>query len=338
MLDDVSFAYGNVPVLDHVSLNIAAGELFLLLGPSGCGKTTILRLIAGFLHPLHGAVRIAGQDQCDVPTERRGLGMVFQNYALWPHLNVAGNIAFPLEIAKVPATERARRVDEALAMVSLAGLGSRSVGDLSGGQQQRVALARALVLRPRVLLLDEPLSNLDAKLRGELRQEIRRVCKAANVTGVYVTHDQGEALAVADRIALVLGGRIAQLGTPQELYERPLSRAVAAFLGEANILPATSLGSDRARCVLGDVNTHMTTALSAGAACTLMVRPEHLRIVAEGTPATLIGGDYHGVSATWEAQLGDQRLRLSESPPVRRQIGDRVHLAIAAGAAVALSS
>ncbi len=336
-LSGVSFAYGGTKVLAGVDLEIASGELFLLLGPSGCGKTTMLRLIAGFLQPGAGTVRIDGADQRGVPTEKRGLGMVFQNYALWPHLDVAGNVAFPLETAGVPAAERARRVDEALATVALPGYGTRRVGELSGGQQQRVALARAIVGRPRVLLLDEPLSNLDARLRGELRNEIRRVCKAAGVTGVYVTHDQAEALAVADRIALVLDGRIAQVGRPRDLYERPTSVAVASFLGEANLLPG--IWRDGAvECALGRVPAATPTGLAAGAACTLMIRPERLHEDPAGTACALLGGHYHGHAAAWELEAGGQRLRWSETAPRERQPGTTLHLAVDAGAAVALPS
>ena len=334
-LAGVDFAYAANVVLSRVELTIGSGELFLLLGPSGCGKTTLLRLVAGFLKPDAGRLLIAGRDMAGVATEHRGLGMVFQNYALWPHLSVAGNVAFPLETTGVPAPERARRVDEALALVSLAGYGPRRVGELSGGQQQRVALARAIVGRPLVLLLDEPLSNLDARLRGELRGEIRRVCKAAGVTALYVTHDQGEALAVADRIALVLGGRICQVGTPHELYERPTSIAAAAFLGDANLLPATWRGN-HTEAVLGSVPAPATEGLVEGQACTLMIRPERLREDPAGSEAVVLGGDYHGAAAAWEVAIGDARLRWTESPPRRRQPGDRVRLAVEQGAAVAL--
>jgi iron(III) transport system ATP-binding protein len=335
-LAGVTFAYGSTPVLAGVDLAINSGELFLLLGPSGCGKTTILRLIAGFLNPGTGSLRIAGQDQAGIATERRGLGMVFQHYALWPHLSVAGNVAFPLEVAGVPAAERSRRVDEALTQVALPGYGPRRVAELSGGQQQRVALARAIVGRPRVLLLDEPLSNLDARLRGELRSEIRRVCKAAGVTGIYVTHDQAEALAVADRIALVLDGRIAQVGAPRDLYERPASCASAAFLGDANLLPATWQGGV-ARCALGAITAHVAKPLAEGQQCTVMVRPERLREDPAGSEAEIVSGDYHGVAATWHVRLGDTTLRWTETPPQVRSPGQRVRVNIDPGAAVALA-
>jgi ABC-type Fe3+/spermidine/putrescine transport system ATPase subunit len=335
-LEGLSFAYGRNPVLSGVDLAIESGDLFCLLGPSGCGKTTILRLVAGFLQPGGGRLLIDGADQAGIASERRGLGMVFQHYALWPHLDVAGNVAFPLEVARIPADERRRRIDEALAAVALPGYGPRRVGELSGGQQQRVALARAIVARPRVLLLDEPLSNLDARLRGELRSEIRRVCKASGLTALYVTHDQAEALAVADRIAVMLDGRVAQVGAPRELYEHPASAAVAAFLGEANLLPGTWHGG-RVRCALGELPAHAPTALADGATCTVMVRPERLREHADGVEAELLAGDYHGTAATWQVQVGDLRLRWSETPPQRRDPGTRVRLAVDAGAVVALA-
>jgi ABC-type Fe3+/spermidine/putrescine transport system ATPase subunit len=334
-LAGVSFAYGATRVLAGVDLAVGSGELFCLLGPSGCGKTTILRLVAGFLAPSAGRVLIGGADQAGVATERRGLGMVFQHYALWPHLDVAGNVAFPLEIAGVPAAERARRVDEALALVALPGLGARRVSDLSGGQQQRVALARAIVARPRVLLLDEPLSNLDARLRHELRAEIRRVCTEAGLTALYVTHDQGEALAVADRIALVLDGRIEQVGAPRDLYERPATARAAAFLGDANLVPATWRGGC-AHGPLGALPAHAAPGLAEGAACLAMIRPERLRPDAAGSEAELLGGDYHGAYALWRVRIGGCELRWAETAPPPRRAGERLRLGVDAGAAVAL--
>ncbi len=227
--------------VDRVSLTINAGELFFLLGPSGCGKTTLLRMIAGFIEPTSGTILFQTSDgaRTDVtfmPAEKRDTGMVFQSYALWPHMTVAQNVAFGLEVRKVPASERESRVREALAAVRMEQYAARKPNQLSGGQQQRIALARAIVVKPRVLLLDEPLSNLDAKLRIELRSEIRRVCKTSGITTVYVTHDQKEALSMADRIAIMRSGNIVQLGTPIELYQRPTDRFVAEFLGETNIL------------------------------------------------------------------------------------------------------
>jgi iron(III) transport system ATP-binding protein len=240
---DLSKRFGNSLVLDHVNLRVEPGELFFLLGPSGCGKTTLLRHIAGFYYPDAGQIFFDDQEVSRVPPHRRDCGMVFQSYALWPHLSVAGNVAFGLQERRLPKAEIAQRVDEALSSVGMAHLAERSIQQLSGGQQQRVALARALVIRPRCLLLDEPLSNLDTKLRLQMRVEIRRVCKEYGLTAIYVTHDQQEALATADRLAIFDRGHLAQAGTPREVYRRPRSRVVADFIGESNYLTGRLLGA-----------------------------------------------------------------------------------------------
>jgi ABC-type Fe3+/spermidine/putrescine transport system ATPase subunit len=337
----VSKSYGAQRVLDGLSLEIAAGEVFFLLGASGCGKTTLLRLVAGFLAPDAGAIRFADRDVTGVPAERRGIGMVFQNYALWPHLSVAGNVAFGLDLRGVAAAEKRERVEQALAMVELAGFGERRIAELSGGQQQRVALARALVIRPGVLLLDEPLSNLDARLRAQMRAEVRRVCKAAGVTAIYVTHDQQEALATADRIAVLVAGRVAQVGTPRELYERPRSRAVAEFVGEANLLPGTVAGPGAVACALG---TLATTALpegaAPGAAVLVCLRPERIRLDAAGEgnafAAELAGQSYQGDRAQWQLAAGGTTLAASEAAPPPRAPGDRVTCRVAPADVVVL--
>ncbi len=239
---DLSKRFGGNLVLDHINLRIEPGELFFLLGPSGCGKTTLLRHVAGFYFPDAGQIFFDDQDVSRVPPHRRETGMVFQSYALWPHLTVARNVAFGLEERRVPRPEITQRVEEALAAVGMVKMADRSIHQLSGGQQQRVALARALVIRPRCLLLDEPLSNLDTKLRLQLRLEIRRVCQQYGLTALYVTHDQKEALAAADRLAVFDRGHLAQAGTPREIYQRPRSRAVADFIGESNYLDGRCLG------------------------------------------------------------------------------------------------
>ena len=303
---------GTTKVLEGIDLEVEAGELFFLLGGSGCGKTTLLRLVAGFHAPDAGAIRFGGQNILGLPPERRDIGMVFQNYALWPHLNVAENVAFGLEVRGVPGGERARRVDEALALVELGGYGARRIGELSGGQQQRVALARAIVVRPKVLLLDEPLSNLDARLRGEMRRTIRRVCKEAGVTALYVTHDQAEALSTADRIALLAAGRVEQVGTPRELYERPRTELVARFLGDANILSAAQ-----------------AAVLVPGASRSACLRPERIRFAAAGVPATVVEGSFQGDRAVWVVEAeGVGRLTVAESAPPPRQAGERVQLRV----------
>jgi len=222
--------------VDDVTLDIAAGEFFALLGPSGCGKTTSLRMIAGFEMPDSGRVHVGGEDITDVPVHRRDMGMVFQSYALFPHRTVAENVAFGLRMRDVPKAEIDRRVAAALAQVALTGLEARKPGQLSGGQQQRVALARALVVEPRVLLCDEPLGALDRKLRQQMQFELKDLQKRLGVTLVFVTHDQEEALAMSDRIAVMNKGRVEQVGTPTEIYENPRTRFVADFIGEINVL------------------------------------------------------------------------------------------------------
>jgi putative spermidine/putrescine transport system ATP-binding protein len=228
--------YGEVRAVDGVDLEIRRGEFFTLLGPSGSGKTTTLRMIAGFERPDEGSVELAGADVSDLPPFERDVNTVFQDYALFPHLSVADNIAYGLRVRKVPKSERRRRTDEALEMVRLPGLGARRPGQLSGGQRQRVALARAIVNRPRVLLLDEPLGALDLKLRQEMQVELKRIQQEVEITFVYVTHDQEEALTMSDRLAVFNQGRIEQVGAPADVYERPGSVFVAGFVGVSNVL------------------------------------------------------------------------------------------------------
>ncbi|MGI5867905.1 MAG: ABC transporter ATP-binding protein [Kiritimatiellia bacterium] len=279
-IQNLTKTFGETRALDRVSLEIAPGELFFLLGPSGCGKTTLLRHIAGFHRPDEGRVFIGGDDVTDTPPHRRDTGMVFQSYALWPHMTLAENVAFGLEMRRVPAAETKRRVHEALDIVKMASRADSKPNELSGGQQQRIALARALVVQPRCLLLDEPLSNLDAKLRLEMRVEIRRICKQAGLTAVYVTHDQKEALSIADRLAVMRDGRFEQIGTPLEVYRKPDSAFVASFIGETNFLPPAFFGA----------------AFDPGRAARLSVRPEaiHLGPAPEGDGILRIDGAIHG--------------------------------------------
>ena len=233
-LSDLSLGYGTTVAVDRLNLSLRRGELVALLGPSGCGKTTTMRAIAGLMKPLSGRITLDGRDITRVPANRRGIGLVFQSYALFPHLTVFENVAFGLRLARVPAAELQRRVEAALASTGLAGFAGREPRALSGGQQQRVALARSIVVEPKLLLLDEPLSNLDARLRLEMRSELARLQRELGITMIYVTHDQAEALALADRIAVMRAGQIEQLASPQEIYESPISQFVAEFVGFEN--------------------------------------------------------------------------------------------------------
>jgi spermidine/putrescine transport system ATP-binding protein len=282
-LRGVTRRFGPVTAVDAVDLRIAAGEFLTLLGPSGCGKTTLLRLIAGFDTPDAGSVWLDGADITALPPYRRPVNQVFQSYALFPHLNVGENVGFGLRMQKVPAAAAARRVDETLELVSLDGLGTRRPHELSGGQRQRVALARALVCRPRVLLLDEPLSALDAKLRGAMQLELKRLQRQLGITFVFVTHDQEEALTMSDRIALVHQGRIEQLGTPHAVYHHPATAFAAEFIGETNLLRAERIAADaatvRVRLAGGLEVTLPAAAWPAGAPAALVsFRPEKVHV------------------------------------------------------------
>ena len=261
-LDHLVRRYAGFTAVDDLSLEVKKGELVTLLGPSGCGKTTTLRMVAGFITPDGGDIWFGAQRMNDVPPHRRNTAMVFQSYALFPHMTVAENVAFGLRMQKTPVDERARRVDEALDMVSLNGLQDRRPAQLSGGQQQRVALARAIVTRPNILLFDEPLSNLDAKLRVKVRQEIRELQTRLGVTTLYVTHDQGEALAISDRIVVMNKGRIEQIGDPGTIYRFPRTSFVADFLGAANIIEGRAIGKGLVESPVGKFAVKSKTPLS----------------------------------------------------------------------------
>ena len=279
--------FGALTALNDVSMSIPAGEMFFLLGPSGCGKTTLLRILAGLETPDAGSVFFNGKDVAQLPAHERGAPMVFQNYALWPHLNVRDNVAFGLVERHVPKQEIEGRTEDVLKRVGLGGLGGRMPGQLSGGQQQRVVLARALVLNPAVILLDEPLSNLDAKLRVEMRHEIEKLRRDTNITFVYVTHDQADALALADRMAVIHSGKVSAIGTPLELYARPPNGFCADFLGEANFIDGVVNGAC-VRTKLGDWiwrSEDEGERVIAGARVCL-VRPENIQGV-EGAVAGL---------------------------------------------------
>lgn len=282
--------FGKMAAVSEVTLSIGEGELFTLLGPSGCGKTTLLRLIAGFYAPDEGDVLFDGERVNDMPPHERGIGMVFQNYALWPHMTVFDNVAYGLKLQKINRTEIAARVAAVLEKVKLTGFGNRYPGQLSGGQQQRVALARALVLNPKILLLDEPLSNLDAKVRVQVRQEIRKLQKELGITTIYVTHDQEEALTLSDRIAVFNQGKVFQVGPPKELYERPANRFVADFIGINNLIDGTveAIGPAkdflRVKTALGSLSALYDGRFKVGDVCVLCVRPENVAVGGDPAP------------------------------------------------------
>jgi iron(III) transport system ATP-binding protein len=288
-IENVQKAFGKVIAVDHLNLEIKDGEFFTFLGPSGCGKTTTLRMIAGFYYPTKGVVRFGDKDMTRVPPEKRNTGMVFQNYALFPHMTVFENVAFGLRVRKIASGELKARVQDVLRKVRLEQYAERQVSQLSGGQQQRVALARALVIEPEILLLDEPLSNLDAKLRDEMRAEILRLQKEYKITTIYVTHDQAEALSMSDRIAVFNFGVCHQVGTPSEIYNEPANDFVASFIGEINLLPVKvdRVDEERVSVSAGEDqfivhNTPFNFNREQGdGELALSIRPESVKILAE---------------------------------------------------------
>ena len=328
----------NTPAaVNNINLSIDPGELFFLLGPSGCGKTTLLRMIAGFIEPTSGRVEFVHDntptDVTHLPPEQRNTGMVFQSYALWPHMTVAQNIAFGLDVRKLDGTEKAKRVKEALDAVQMSEYSERKPNQLSGGQQQRVALARAVVVRPSVLLLDEPLSNLDAKLRVELRTEIRRLCKRFGMTTLYVTHDQKEALSMADRIAILKRGEVIQVGGPQDLYRRPRSSFVASFLGETNFLKgqiAPGAGSLQTSLLKWSIASSLD---GRGGEVTISIRPEAIQLDAPTNQfsATIADRIYLGESLQLRLQAGDTTLTMAIPHPPEHglQEGETVRVGVA---------
>lgn len=324
-IERLSKSFGGFPALDRIGLTIGTGELFFLLGPSGCGKTTLLRHIAGFYQPDEGRILFDSKDVTLLPPHKRNTGMVFQNYALWPHLTVEKNVAFGLEEQRLPKAEIDRRVAEALRVVRLEDLARRKIHEMSGGQQQRVALARALVIRPACLLLDEPLSNLDAKLRLEMRGEIRRICREFQLTSIYVTHDQQEALSIADRIAILNAGKLLQVGTPAEVYRHPRNKIVAEFIGEGNFLTGHIAGRNELLEIALANRTLLATAprdynANAGSPVTLCLRPETIRIEENPPPgqswrARLIETTYLGQVAQHLFQCENDLLKVAEINP-----------------------
>ena len=330
-LSGIAKRFGGSVAVEALDIAIPDGAFAAFLGPSGCGKTTTLRMVAGLETPSEGEISIGDErvfgPGLHVPTERRRIGMVFQSYAVWPHMTVSGNVGFPLRVQRVPKAEAQQRVARALDTVRLGALGGRYPAQLSGGQQQRVALARAIVAEPRLLLLDEPLSNLDAKLREEMRDELRDLHRRLGVTTLYVTHDQVEALALADIVFVMAGGRLQQAGTPREVNERPANRFVADFVGWSNLLPATAQGLHRVAVAGFEIGCSLPPELRPGTACTLAVRPMDVELgPVEG--AALRGRvssvTYLGQHQAVEVTLGDMALRAQV--PLGRQIaaGDAV--------------
>lgn len=319
--------FGAVTALHHLDLTIEPGELFFLLGPSGCGKTTLLRSMAGFYVPEEGRILFGEEDVTRLAPHKRNTGMMFQSYALWPHMTVAENVAFGLQERRVAKDEIKRRVGDALESVRMAAYADRRPNQLSGGQQQRVALARALVIRPRCLLLDEPLSNLDAKLRLEMRTEIRRVCKEFKLTTVYVTHDQKEALSISDRMAILEGGRILQVGTPREIYRRPARKTVAHFIGETDFIAGRIVGLDASRLMVDTAIGRFEGVAGDVAArpalndvVTLSIRPECWKLSREAPAQNYVKGQigeevYLGEVAQYEFVTGAATLKIFELNP-----------------------
>jgi putative spermidine/putrescine transport system ATP-binding protein len=308
--DAVSRHFGDVRAVDRVDLAIVEGEFFAMLGPSGSGKTTCLRLIAGFEQPTAGSITIFDQPMAGIPPYRRQVNTVFQDYALFPHLSVADNIAYGLMIRGTNRRDRLVAANEALQMVRLPGYGERKPGELSGGQRQRVALARALVNKPKVLLLDEPLGALDLKLREQMQDELKTLQKALGITFVFVTHDQSEALSMADRVAVFKDGRIIQVGTPHEVYHRPCSEFVADFVGSSNVLPA-----------------HVSEPFT-GQFCPASLRPEYIRFVGSGgLDATVISVSFLGAATRYTVQMADIRLKLiTDNTHERYEPGRKVQI------------
>jgi ABC-type Fe3+/spermidine/putrescine transport system ATPase subunit len=338
--------YGSVRAVDALDLAVHEGEFLSLLGPSGCGKTTTLNLIAGFVEPTTGRILIDGDDVTGRPAHLRGLGVVFQSYALFPHLSVWENVAFGLRERRTSAGELARRVTEALELVRLPGHGRQRPSELSGGMQQRVALARALVYRPRVVLLDEPLAALDKKLRGEMRDELRAIQRSVGISTVFVTHDQTEALGLSDRIAVMSRGRVEQLGTPREIYEHPATRFVADFIGASTVLRGRAVAADRLAIGTGATLQVPAGLLRAGAEVEVAIRPERVRLAPTPAPgdnvleARVEGLVYQGAQTEVTARLADgQRVLVfvTEPAPLPLAAGQTVRLHLPADAFMVLA-
>ena len=336
---NITKTYGPVHALDDVSLEVRSGEFLTLLGPSGSGKTTLLMVLAGFTRPDCGSLRFGDREVIRTPPHLRDVGMTFQSYALFPHMTVAGNVGYPLRLRKRPKAEIAERVERALETVQLGGYGNRRIDQLSGGQRQRVAVARAIVFEPQILLMDEPLSALDKKLRDQMQIELRHLHEQLGMTTVYVTHDQREALTMSDRIAVVNHGRIMQLATPRDLYERPANRFVADFIGESTFLPVQRRGD---RVYFGDTALRHDMAVPDARELLLMVRPERIVLSPDGArdgannfPATATDVVYQGDTFLLHAELaGGHRIALRGATrggelSAMPSVGDTVTLSVA---------
>ena len=344
--------FGDVAAVAGLDLAVRPGELVALLGPSGCGKTTTLRLVAGFMAPDAGEIRVGDRVLSSpgtvIPPERRRMAMIFQSYALWPHMTVAQNVAYGLRFGGTPRGQRDGKVDEILRAVQLTGYGERYPGELSGGQQQRVAVARALVVEPEILLLDEPLSNLDASLREEMRFEIRRLHERFGITTLYVTHDQAEAMVISDRAAVIRNGRVEQIGAPHELFERPRTRFVAEFIGKTNLVDAVADGAGSV--ARGRLRLRVAAdRLVPGAPAVVSIRPHVIALGPRGEASaarpgtnaltgTVLRASYLGDTVDYQVALeeSDVVLRVTGSTPARARAGDLVSVTVAAEACVLL--
>lgn len=350
-IQNLTVQFDGLDAVRDVSLSVREGELVSLLGPSGCGKSTILKVVAGLLEPTDGRVRVGEVMVNDpassvfVPPERRDLGMVFQSYAIWPHMNVFENVAYPLKVRGIPKSEIADRVRQALAMVDLAPVALRPSTDLSGGQQQRVAIARSLVFEPKLLLMDEPLSNLDTKLRLRMGLELKRIQERTGVTTVYVTHDQGEALALSDKIAVLKQGRIQQVGTPAEIYEAPKSSFVGWFIGSSNFIPGriTGVVGDRARVALDGAGLELDTiappSASPGDDVVICARPEHIVLSdagnADAVEVEVVTSAYLGERHQCSASLNGNMIEFFAPPDAQIERGSRCLVTFALGRSTA---
>jgi len=346
---------GAVKAVQDVSFAVPEGKLFTLLGPSGCGKTTTLRSIAGLEKPISGEITVAGRvvyssaSGTFVPPNKRNFGMVFQSYAIWPHMNVFENAAFPLRVRRLGKPQIKEKVMQVLTAVALAELAERDATKLSGGQQQRLALARALVMEPQLMLLDEPLSNLDAKLRDRMRSELKRLQRELNLTTVYVTHDQSEALALSHEIAVMNEGRVVQIGTPRQIYDQPKDRFVADFVGSTNFIPGTVTAVVEGRCVvrsaLGELKAHASEGVSRNGSVTVSVRPEDVEL-SEGEPtgtaddnvckATVSSRDFLGDYLDCYVKVGDALLLAKAHPSLRTPVGHPIYVRMKATKCVAI--